>query len=407
MRRRQLLKAGALVSASLLLPVGRTAWALTSDTQTPGRLIVIFLRGAVDGLNVVAPYADGEYYDYRPSIALAPPGHSKGLLDLDGHFGLHPALSDLMPLWQERSLAFVHASGSPDPNRSHFEAQAYMERGEPGVNHGDVGWMNRLLTALPGKHSATEALAVGPNVPLILSGPTGVANVPAGKRADRPMPMDHSRVREVFDQLYGGHSSLDKVYREAVQARQTLLTDLHQDMENASNGAPSSLGFPEDAARVAGLFRRDPRTRLAFFGLGGWDTHVNEGQADGQLAHHLKPLGSGLMTLAKGLGPLYKDTTILVISEFGRTAHENGNGGTDHGHGNVMWVLGGAVKGGRVHGQWPGLAEDQLYQKRDLAVTTDFRSVIDAVLAGPMNLGEQQRRTVFPGFTGHPLSGLV
>ena len=407
MRRRQFLKASAVLSAGFLLPIGRTAWAMQSENEHQGRLIVIFLRGAVDGLNVVAPYGDSEYYDYRPSIAIAPPGQQQGLIDLDGHFGLHPALSDLLPLWKERSLAFVHASGSPDPSRSHFEAQAYMERGEPGVNHGDVGWMNRLLSVLPGNHAATEALGVGPRIPLILSGPASVASVPAGKRADRTMPMDHPRIRELFNQLYAGQSILDQAFHEGVKARAVLLEDLQNEMVKASNGAPSVQGFPLDAQRVAGLFRTDRRTRLAFFGLGGWDTHVNEGGAEGQLAGHLKPLGQGVKALVDGLGPLYEETTILVMSEFGRTAHENGNGGTDHGHGNVLWVLGGAVKGGRIHGQWPGLGESELYQARDLAVTTDFRAVIAAVLTGTLKLGETQQKNVLPGFYGKPMSGLI
>ncbi|HQU17381.1 MAG: hypothetical protein B7Z66_11410 [Chromatiales bacterium 21-64-14] len=402
MQRRQFLKRSALLAAGTLTPIGKAAWAARgAPTGTP-RLIVVFLRGAVDGLNVVIPYADEEYYEYRPLIGIPAPGRPAGALDLDGHFGLHPALEAVLPLWKERSLAFVHACGSPDPSRSHFEAQAYMETATPGIASTRDGWLNRLLAVLPHDTGAVPGIAFGPTLPRILHGPVPVTNFPTGRAATRAMPTDRPVIRATFDRVYSGHDPLSRAYREGVRARQALLTDLQQDMSAADEGAPSPVGFSDDTARLARMISADPSIHTAFFALGGWDTHVNEGATTGQLADHLRPLAEGLTTLAHGLGPHYRETVILVMSEFGRTARENGNGGTDHGHGNALWVLGGPVHGGRVLGSWPGLDTTALYQERDLAVTTDFRAVIDVVLEHHLGLAAAARRRVLPEFRPAP-----
>jgi uncharacterized protein (DUF1501 family) len=373
------------------------AWA--NAEGGPKRLIVILLRGAVDGLNVVAPYGEQAYYEARPTIAIGRPGTDQGALPLDGHFGLHPALAGLLPLWNDKKLAFVHAAGSPDPTRSHFDAQLYIENGTPGRSTTPDGWMNRLLAAFPAPHGPTDAVSIGPTLPQILKGALPAANLSLGPEAGKPLPIDRPEISRAFDRLYAGNDPISEAYRQGRAARAELIDDLASEMRQADNGAPLPTGFPAQAMRLAHLLSRDPRIRLAFVSLGGWDTHVNQGKSKGQLANRLQPLGDGLAALAKGLGRDWDDTVIAVLSEFGRTVRENGNGGTDHGHGNVVWVLGGGVGGGRVYGEWPGLTPDQLFEGRDLAVTTDYRNVLMPVIARHLRLPDHALAQIFPGFS--------
>jgi uncharacterized protein (DUF1501 family) len=405
MNRRHFLRAATLACGAALLPVGRAAWAAATPgaSASDGRLVVILLRGAVDGLNVVVPYADADYFRARGGIAVGRPGSDGGALDLDGRFGLHPALAPLMPHWQSGTLAFVHASGSPDPTRSHFDAQDYMETGTPGRKGTADGWMNRLVRTLPGGMQPTTAVNLGPVLPRALSGPGPVATLPLGQAATRPVALDRPQVSAAFDRLYAGDDALSRAYREAQAARREMMANLADETQAADNGAPLPNGFPQDAQRLATLMRRDGNVRVAFAALGGWDTHVNQGNAKGQLANRLQPLGEGLDAFVRTLGTQYARTTIVVLSEFGRTVRQNGSGGTDHGHGNVMWLLGGRVNGGKVHGEWPGLADASLYQGRDLAITTDFRNVLAPVLAQHMALSDTALATVFPGLP--PASG--
>jgi uncharacterized protein (DUF1501 family) len=420
MQRRLILQAAAAAGLAWHA-IGRDAFAAAATQPgqaLPGnkRLVVVFLRGAVDGLSVVAPYAEGAYYEQRSSIALARPGQDGGLLDLDGHFGLNPNLAPLMPLWQAGKLAFVQAAGSPDPTRSHFDAQDYMESGTPGRKGTPDGWLNRLLGVEPpvvvqaGAHAGvTRGISVGATLPRIWAGPNPVANIANGARATRPTLLDRPQVSKAFDSLYEGDDAMSRAYRESQQSRAEVneaMSPAAMDREQmaANNGAPLPNGFPDDAGRLAQLMRRDANVQIAFLALGGWDTHVNQGGAKGQLANRLQPLGQGLAELATRLGPVFDDTTILVISEFGRTVRQNGTGGTDHGHGNVMWALGGNVAGGKVHGRWPGIATASLYEGRDLAVTTDFRQVLAGVCAHNLGLPDKRLAAVFPGFDGAPLN---
>jgi uncharacterized protein (DUF1501 family) len=417
MQRRHLLQLGALGSA-LWLPVGRGAWAAVGagPSAAQPRLVVVFLRGAVDGLSVVVPHADPHYRRLRSRIVLPPPGADGGVLPLDAAFGLHPALAPLMPLWQSGRLAFVHASGSPDPTRSHFDAQDYMESGTPGRKTTPDGWMNRLLGLTPADGATlaapTRAVSVGPVLPRIYAGPRMVANIAAGAAATRPGVLDRPRVASAFDQLYAGDDKLSRAYRESQQAHREVMASmsgngdaLAREMQAANNGAPLPNGFPEDAARLAQLMRKDAHVQFAFMALGGWDTHANQGAATGQLASRLAPLGQGLAQFAAQLGPVWDETVVAVISEFGRTAHENGNGGTDHGHGNVMWLLGGPVAGGRVFGRWPGLEDAALHEGRDLAVTTDFRDVLAEIAERHLRMRDAGLAALFPGYqpTSTPL----
>jgi uncharacterized protein (DUF1501 family) len=398
MRRREFLRSTAALGGLAFLPIGRSAWAAQNPNSGTERLLVVFLRGAVDGLNVVVPYGDHAYYAMRPTIAVPPPGHQNGALDLDGHFALHPQLEPLMPLWKERSLAFVHACGSPDESRSHFEAQAYMETGTPGVKTTLDGWLNRTLAALPEPHSSTEAVNFEPTMPRILHGVMPVASLASVAGRDSHMSTPVKAVMHPgFDSMYSGSDALSVAYRQGQDAHVRLMSDLQQDMTEAAGGAPSPIGFADDVAHFCKLARKDPTIQIGFFALSGWDTHIKEGAAEGQLAYHLRLLGKGLAQIRAGLGEeIYGHTVVLVISEFGRTARENGNAGTDHGHGNAMWVMGGPVSGGKVYGEWPGLAEGHLHEDRDLAITTDFRTVAGSVLVRHLKLSPAAIAKVFP-----------
>jgi len=396
MKRRDFIHSMAL-GASLVLPVSRNAWAATADTPTRQKLIVVMLRGAVDGMNVVAPVGDPNYARLRPTIGLAAAGQEGGVLDLDGYFGMHPALAPLLPLWQQKKLAFVHASGSPDITRSHFDAQDYMESATPGRKSTPDGWMNRLVGMLPGEPTPTRALSIGPLMPRILSGPAPAVNLPNGAAGTRADVLDRPAVGSAFDQMYAGHERFGRAYQDGRSAhRDVVQASMSQEMQAADNGAPLPNGFPDDAARLAAMMRGNPKIQMAFVALGGWDTHARQGAATGQLAGRLAPLALGLATLAERLGPLFADTTVVVMSEFGRTARENGNGGTDHGHGNAMWVLGGPVAGGKVYGDWKGVGDAALNEGRDLPVTTDFRAVLAQVAERHLRLPDKQLAQLFP-----------
>ena len=397
MKRRQFLQTSSLLAGGMLLPVGWNSWVAKGVAKTVSerkKLVTIFLRGAVDGLNVIVPHQDADYYEARPTVAIPYPGEPEGVLDLDGYFGLHPALADLMPLWKNKSLAFIHACGSPLETRSHFDAQDYMESGTPGQKNTPDGWMNRLLAHLP-QESPIQALNVGNTTPRILMGSMPVATLAPGERSTRPLPVDNRMLGNAFKSLYSQEDALSQAYQEGLQARKIILTQLNQEMMSASRGAPLADQFVDDAAEVAQLIAGDTKTQLAFMAIGGWDTHINQKES---LNRSLKLLGKGLATLVKSLGSAYQDTVIMVMSEFGRTVKENGNSGTDHGHGNVFWLLGGDIQGGKIHGEWTGLTESALYQGRDLPVTTDFREAIATVLTQHLQLPSPNLTQIFPDY---------
>ena len=365
------------------------------------RMIVVFLRGAVDGLNVVVPHGDHHYYQARPTIAVARPGADNGAIDLTGYFGLHPALQPLKTHWDSGQLAFIHASGSPDMSRSHFEAQDYMETGTPGQHNTPDGWMNRLLATMPPTEAPLQALTLGESIPRILTGRAVVANMPTGRDATRPTLIDRPDVSHAFNALYQQDPALGKAFRDGLAARKEMLADLgNSEQTAANNGAPLPNGLSIDTARLGRLMRGNPAIRLGFIAVGGWDTHTNQGNGAGQLANRLRPLADGLNTLAKELGPAFNDTVIVVMSEFGRTFRENGNGGTDHGHGNAMWLLGGNIRGRTIYGHWPGIDDKALNEGRDLAITTDFRTVLATLAEKHMRIGDGALQRVFPQFAG-------
>lgn len=391
---------------SLLLAAGALpSWALAQQSAPP-RLVVVLLRGAVDGLSVCAPYGDPGYASDRPTIALPAPGRDAGLLDLgDTLFGLHPALAPLLPLWQAGQFGFVQSCGQPQASRSHFEAQDLLEAG----GRADSGWLARLIGLQEGG-DAVRALYSAATRPKLLSGPAAqaVAALAGGNaRSTRP------RLSEGLSKLYAEDPRYADAWAAAQRGREQLgqammaAADLEREMEAASQGAPAAGSFPDTARRLAQAMRADPRLQIAALELGGWDTHARQGAAQGQLANRLAPLGQGLALLARGLGPVWDDSVVLVLSEFGRTAHENGNGGTDHGYGNAVWLLGGRVAGGRVHGRWTGLEPAARHQGRELAISSDVRAVIAGVAAAHLGLRDAALQALFPDYRDAPFTALM
>jgi uncharacterized protein (DUF1501 family) len=400
--RRIFLKNGglALVSLGFAPPtfLARTVAAADARRRV---LITVFQRGAVDGLNMIVPFGERDYYAARPTLAIGKPGSGPdAALDLDGFFGLHPRMASLKPLFDARQMAIVHACGSPDGTRSHFDAQDYMETATPGVKSTADGWLNRYLHAR--EHQAAtpfRAVALAQQLPRALQGlepALAIGQISQfGIRAGQASDM----VQASFEAEYAAaaNSVLHSTGREAFDAVK-MLRNADPQQYAPSNGAeyPRSA-YGEALKQIAQLIKADVGLEVAFAESGNWDHHVNEGAGTGQLATRLDDLSRGIAALVRDLGDRMQDVVILTMSEFGRAVTENGNRGTDHGHGNAMMIIGGGVRGGKVYGTWPGLAREQRYEQRDLAVTTDFRSVFSEVVRG--HLGLNDTRHVFPGFT--------
>ena len=381
--------------------LARTAMGAADPGTRNKRLVVIFQRGAADGLNIVVPHAEPQYYAMRPSINIP----RKAVLDLDGFFGLHPSLASFQPLWKQRQLAIVHAAGSPDPSRSHFDAQDFMEAGTPGVKSTEDGWLNRSLHNLPHppQKSAFQAIAMGPSIPRILSGlepsiaMNNINDFSVGGRNAKASP-----VANAFEAMYD--HSLDTVLHgtgEETFDAVKMLNAADPSKYKPAPGADYPKGrFGDSLRQLAQLIKANLGVQVAFADIGGWDHHVNEGATEGQIANVLRDFSQSLAAFWTDLGDLGEDTVVVTMSEFGRTARENGNRGTDHGHANVMFVLGGPVKGGKVYGRWPGLDQSQLYEGRDLALTTDFRQVVGEAVV--RHMGNKNLNEVFPGYENQP-----
>ena len=379
----------------------RAAFGAAETGNRTKRLVVIFQRGAADGLNIVVPYAEPQYYAMRPSINIP----RKAVLDLDGRFGLHPSLSAFQPLWQQGHLAIIHAAGSPDTTRSHFDAQDFMETGTPGVKVTEDGWLNRSLHSLPAtpQVSPFRAIALGPSVPRILSGAepavamNNINDFSVGGKNPKASP-----AATAFEAMYD-HSSDSVLHGTGAETFDAvkMLKAADPGKYAAAPGANYPKGrFGDGLRQLAQLIKANLGVQVAFADISGWDHHVNEGAIEGQLANVLTDFSQSLAAFWTDLGDLGEDTVVVTMSEFGRTARENGNRGTDHGHANVMFVLGGPVKGGKVYGRWPGLDQSQLYEGRDLALTTDFRQVIGEAVA--RHLGNKNLANVFPGYDNQP-----
>jgi uncharacterized protein (DUF1501 family) len=390
-------------------PVWLSRALYADDAPSPRKkiLVAIFQRGAVDGLNVVVPHGEQRYYDLRPTIAVPrPDGTPDSAIDLDGFFGLHPSLKPLKPIYDSGKLAIVQAVGSPDPTRSHFDAQDYMESGTPGLKATNDGWLNRALPSESGKLSPVRAISMGAALPRALRGhndAVAINNLAEFQVKDAPSSLG-------FESMYG--NSADKVLngtgRETFEAVK-LMQSIQKQTYNPSNGAKYPGGrLGQSLMQIARLIKSDVGLEVAFTDVGGWDTHVNEvgaKPAQGQLANLLTDFGNSLAAFYADLGDRIADVTVVTMSEFGRTAKENGNRGTDHGHANVMFAFGGGIKGGKVYGDWPGLEPEQLYENRDLNLTTDFRDVLGELVTG--QLGNRNMANVFPGYDQPKFRGLL
>jgi len=428
--------------------IGRTLGAGAPPGAGKKALVCVFQRGAVDGLNMVVPHGEKLYYDARRSIAIPAPGRGDGrAIDLDGFFGLHPALAPLQPWYRDGHLAIVHAVGSPDATRSHFDAQDYMETGTPGVKSTPDGWLNRLLAETAAAEQAapqalTRGIALSPQEPRAMAGRQasltvgdlqqflgeGAAPARAAQRADEDMPasggndmaggdmagdpdgrrtaaarrggMSDEQRRSLlsgFEALYGAGEDdlLLATGSEALDAVAFLKAADPLRYQPANGARYPRAGIGRQLQQVAQLIRADVGLEIAFTDIGGWDTHRQQGGAEGALAARLAELGGALAAFAQDLGDRMEDVVVLTMSEFGRTVEENGSGGTDHGHANAAMVLGGRVNGGRVYGEWPGLQPEQRYEGRDLAITTDFRDVFGEV--ADSHLTPRNPAALFPG----------
>src|SRR5437588_8620140 len=408
MDRRFFIKSGSVALASFGVMTATPSFlkrALAASIDKAGRrktLIAIFQRGAVDGLNVVVPFGEHGYYDVRPNIAIPKPdGGSESAINLDGFFGLHPALASFKPLWDSKRLAIVHASGSPDNTRSHFDAQDYMESATPGVKSTQDGWLNRYLQskADPQK-SLFRAVSMTQQMPRAMQGKASALAI--SNLADFSIRAGQSSaaVQGGFEAMYDQavNDTLHGTGKETFEAI-NYLKQVNPAQYKPENGATyPQTPFGNALRQTAQLIKAGVGLEVAFTDIGGWDTHVNEGNQQGQLSNLLRQFSQSIAALHIDLGQRMDDVVLLTMSEFGRTARENGNRGTDHGHANAMFILGNSVRGGKVYGDWPGLKSDQLYEGRDLALTTDFRDVFGELAV--KHLGATNLPAVFPGYAG-------
>jgi uncharacterized protein (DUF1501 family) len=388
MQRRQFLK-----SAAASIPLLGMAGRLYALPMSGPRLLVVFLRGAYDAANIVVPVSSDFYYAARPTLAIP----RAAALTLDQDWGLHPALADsIYPLWQKKQVAFVPFAGTDDTSRSHFETQDTIELGQPIAGSRDYrsGFLSRTAAALTG----TDPIAFTTTLPLSFRGPQPIPNIAlsstgkpgvAGKNADLIQSMYQGQ--ELAAAVAEGFKVQDQVY-QAISA----------EMQAANRDAVSPKGFELSAQRIGILMRE--QFNLGFVDVGGWDTHVNQGAADGYLSNRIGELGRGLALLSTTLGPEWNNTIVIVVSEFGRTFRENGDRGTDHGHGSVYWVLGGGIKGGRMAGRQVAVTEANLFQNRDWPVLNDYRAVIGGVLQKSYGLNQVQLAQIFPSTQPQDLS---
>lgn len=398
--RRIFLKDGGFAVLGLSMVPGFVLRAATAARPKLGSkkvLVTVFQRGGVDGLNVVVPFAEKAYYNYRPTISVPAPSKDRtSALDLDGFFGLHPSLQPLLPLYQSGELGIVHAAGSPHETRSHFEAQEYMESAAPGVKSTRDGWLNRYLhRSQHPEATAFRGVAMGPVLPRALKGSAPALAMGGMLSGADELSETETVYRTMYDQE--SNSLLSGTSREMFEAMKQL-----ESLKAPSRATGPEVRYPNgpfgrSLRDLARLIKADLGVEIAFVDIGGWDTHAAQGGVEGTLPGRLAQYAQAIAAFRRDLGDRMADVVILTMSEFGRTARENGNAGTDHGKGNVMFVLGGGVKGGKVYGEWPGLEREVLNEDRDLAMTTDFRDVFAEVLVSHMEC--ENPNEVFPGFT--------
>ena len=410
MNRRFFLKSGSIALASMGASLSAPAFLerVVNGTERGSAgfrrktLIAIFQRGAVDGLNMIVPFGEAGYYASRPSISIPKPqaGNAEAAIDLDGFFGLHPAMSSFKPLWDSKRLAIIHASGSPDNTRSHFDAQDYMESATPGVKSTRDGWLNRYLQSKQDKEqSSFRAVSMTRTMPRVLQGSAPAVAMANMSEFSIRGGKASANIQGGFEAIYAAKSNDALVHkgRETFEAV-NYLKKANPAQYKPENGAQYPRNpFGNSLLQIAQLIKADVGLEIAFTDIGGWDTHVNQGNSRGQLANLLQQFSSGIAALYQDLGQRMDDVIVLTMSEFGRTVRENGNRGTDHGHANAMFVMGNSVRGGKVYGRWPGLKDDQLNEGRDLALTTDFRDVFGEIAT--RHLGNKDSKSIFPRYS--------
>jgi len=410
MNRRFFLKSGSIALASVGMSLSAPGFlerAVLGNSLTGEKrktLIAIFQRGAVDGLNMVVPFGESNYYSLRPSIAIPKPqsGNADAAINLDGFFGLHPSMSPFKSLWDSKRLAIVHAVGSPDNTRSHFDAQDYMESATPGVKSTSDGWLNRYLQSKKDpEHSLFRAVSMTKTMPRVLQGTAPAVAMSSISDFAIRGGKSSSDLQGGFEAIYARENdSLAGMGRETFEAV-NFLKKANPAQYQPENGAVYPRNpFGNSLLQFAQLIKAGVGLEVAFTDIGGWDTHVNQGNSRGQLGNLLQQFSAGIAALYQDLGQRMDDVIILTMSEFGRTVRENGNRGTDHGHANAMFVMGNSVRGGKVYGQWPGLKNEQLYEARDLALTTDFRDVFGEIAT--RHLGSTDVKSIFPGYASSP-----
>jgi uncharacterized protein (DUF1501 family) len=394
MNRRDLLK---LAAAAPLLTVSARLLAAPSES---GRVLVVFLRGGYDAANLLVPAASPFYYEVRPNIAIPRPGSdANAALPLDAEWALHPALRDsIYPLWQKQQVVFIPFAGSDDLTRSHFETQDSIELGQPltGSRNFQSGFLNRLGVTLNG----ARPIAFTAQLPVVLRGAREIPNI--ALRSLGKSAVDE-RQSAIIASMYQ-KTTLANAVTEGFGVRANVMAEMSEEMQNANRGAISARGFEAEARRIAKLMK--DRFNIGFVDVGGWDTHVGQGASTGYLAGRLEELGRALVAYSDEMGPRWRDTVVIVISEFGRTFRENGNRGTDHGHGTVYWVLGGGIRGGRIAGDQIRIEQGTLFQNRDYPVLNEYRALLGALLARMYGLSTAQVASVFPDVQGKDI-GLV
>ena len=406
MQRRYFLRRALSVGGGLCMGAwGPQLMAATAAGKAEApRFLWVFLRGGMDAASLMVPISSSLYYEARPAIAIARPSADLGsALPLTADWGLHPALREtLYPLYQQGELAFVPYSGTDDLSRSHFETQDSMELGQ--FNSGSIrygsGFMNRLALSLQGD-KAIAAMSFTDQLPIAFQGSLRVPNT---SLRNLSKPSLDARQSGIIAGMYQG-TTLDASVQSGFAVRDRVMREMSAEMDAASRGAITTRGFEQEARRIARMMRE--QYTLGFVDVGGWDTHVGQGAATGYLASRLDELGMGLAAFAQEMGPAWRNTVVVVMSEFGRTFRQNGNRGTDHGHGNVMWVMGGAVRGRQVVGEQKIMTVSTLFQNRDFPVLNEYRSVLAGLFRRMWGLSDSQLRSIFPGYGGPVDWGLV
>lgn len=388
MDRRDFLKQSLIFGASLPI-LNSNLFAMTS--QNNQKILIVFLRGAYDGLNLLIPHNDSFYYESRPHIGIK----RELLKPLTNQFSLNPAVHDLLlPSFMNKELAFIHCAGSIDNSRSHFHAQDVMEYGIfDNSSVYNEGFLYRLYKELGMK--SVYPMSYTNNLPLILKGDKVIPNISLNSK-NKFNP--NERQTDLYNQLYK-NSHLSKIQKESIEIANEVNNTLQKEMMSSSKDAITSKGFSLETQKLAKLMKNQQGISIGFIDVGGWDSHVQQGNHEGTLANNLKNLSNGLLTFKENMDSQWKDTTVIVMSEFGRTVRENGNQGTDHGHGNVMWILGGNINGGKVAGDWKNLTPNNLHENRDLEVLNDYRSIISSVLFSKLELSKSNLNNIFPNYT--------